>query len=350
MGGLMFFSKFFKKDYKQLREKADSHFDAGRFADARLIYQEALERVDTVTDHESERIYISSRISQSGNSLAEMNIAEAEAAIRGGDIKKGQDHLSLAIELADDVTIREKAEMLLVQQPEDGQVKKHGHKHGAAHGSHGCSSCSSSHNGGGSDFTPDLPEHMRSDEQFQLLIHTLPGNLPQRYEALGEKFATAYLLAHSNELQNALVLYKELLSQGESDILLCEIALLEYRLGIPGRCESLLKRALTLDDGNPLVHLSLAQFYIDTRRFSECVPVLVGMMEREMLHDQAMLMLGDVYAMMGSADEAIDIYTRGLQLPALKKVSAERLVQVLTAQNRTDEAAYLFKTYLKGCC
>lgn len=191
---------------------------------------------------------------------------------------------------------------------------------------------------------------MLSGEQFLLLIHTLPGDLPKRYEALGENFAEAYLLAHSDDLHSALALYKELLSQGENDILLCEIALLEYRLGMPDRCETLLRRALTLDEGNPLVHLSLAQFYIDTRRLSESVPVLSGMMERDMLHDQAMLMLGDVYAMMGRVDEAIEVYTRGLQLPALKKASAERLVQVLTAQDRTDEAAYLFKTYLKGCC
>lgn len=346
----MFFNKFFKKNYKQLRETGDAHLAAGRFADARLSYQEALEAVTTATDPESERNYLASRISQSGNRLAEMNITEAEAAIRGGDVKKGQDHVSLALGLADDVTIREKAEMLLRQQPEEGVVKSHDHKRSGHHGSHGCSSCSSSHGGGGSDFTPDLPEHMQSEEQFQLLIHTLPGNLPKRYEALGEKFAKAYLLAHSDDLKSALALYKELLSLGENDILLCEIALLEYRLGIPGRCESLLLRALTLDDGNPLVHLSLAQLYIDTRRFSESVPVLAGMMEREILHDQAMLMLGDVYAMMGRADEAIETYTRGLQLPALKKVSAERLVQVLTAQNRTEEAAYLFKTYLKGCC
>lgn len=346
----MFFSKFFRKDYKRLREKGDAHFAAGRFADARFSYQEALEQVTTVTDPETERSYLSSRISQSGNSLAEMNIAEAEAAIRGGDVKKGHDHLSLALELADDVTIREKAEFLLNQQPETVATKSHDQKHGAHHGSHGCSSCSSSHAGGAPVFTPDLPEHMQGEEQFQLLIHTLPGNLPQRYEALGEKFAKAYLLAHSDELQSALILYKELLSQGENDILLCEVALLEYRLGMPARCEPLLQRAMTLNDGNPLVHLSLAQFYIDTRRLSEAVPVLTGMMEREVLHDQAMLMLGDVYAMMGNIDEAIGTYTRGLQLPALKKVSAERLVQVLTAQNRTEEAAYLFKTYLKGCC
>jgi tetratricopeptide (TPR) repeat protein len=346
----MFFTKFFKKDYGQLKQKGESLFANEHFAEARLSYLDALEKVATSADPEGERSFLQARLAETGNRLAEMNIAEAEASIRAGELKKGHDHLALALELADDVTIREKAEKLLSHPPAESQPKKHEHKDGGKHGAHGCASCSSSHGGGGTEITPDLPEHMQSDEQFHLLIHTLPGNLPQRYAALGEKFATAYLLAHSDELQSALVLYRELLAEQESDILLCEIALLEYRLGIAGRCEPLLKRALSLDASNPLVHLGLAQFYLDTRRYAECVPVLQGMLDGEILHDQALLMLGDVYSMMGNTEAAMDIYTRGLQLPALKKVSAERLVQVLTAQNRTEEAAYLFKTYLKGCC
>jgi tetratricopeptide (TPR) repeat protein len=347
---MMFFSKFFKKDYGQLKQKGDSLFGGEHFAEARLTYCDALEKVETAADPEAERSYLAGRLAETGNRLAELNIAEAEAAIRSGDVKKGHDHLALALELADDVTIREKAEKLLTSQPAESLPKPHEHKAGGAHGAHGCASCSSSHGGGGAEITPDLPDHMRSDEQFHLLIHTLPGNLPQRYAALGEKFATAYLLAHSDELQSALVLYRELLAEGENDILLCEIALLEYRLGMGNRCESLLRKALSLDPGNPLVHLGLAQYFIDTRRYADCVPVLQGMLDGDILHDQALLMLGDVYAMMGNAEASIDTYTRGLQLPALKKVSAERLVQVLTAQNRTEEAAYLFKTYLKGCC
>jgi len=40
----------------------------------------------------------------------------------------------------------------------------------------------------------------------------------------------------------------------------------------------------------------------------------------------------------------------GIQLPALKKAAAERLVEILSTQGRDDEAAFLTKTYLKGCC
>lgn len=346
----MFFSKFFKKDFNQLKEKAESHFIAGRFADARITYLDALEKIDTAADPAAERSFVAARLSEAGNRLAEMNIEEADAAIRRGEVHKGHEHLNLALELADDVTIREKADKMRSQQPEPSLSKSHEHKGDAAHKGHGCASCSSSHGGGGAEFTTDLPAHLQSEEQFHLLVHALPGNLPQRYESLGEKFAKAYLLAHSDDLQSALAIYREMLSEGESDILLCEIALLEYRLGMGGRSESLLKRARELNKTNPLVHLSLAQFYIDTRRFADCIPVLQGMLEQQILHDQALMMLGDVHALMGNTDAAIDVYTKGLQLPALKKASAERLVQTLTAQNRTEEAAYLFKTYLKGCC
>jgi len=38
----MFFGKLFKKDYGKLRDKGEAHFAAGRFADARFVYQEAL--------------------------------------------------------------------------------------------------------------------------------------------------------------------------------------------------------------------------------------------------------------------------------------------------------------------
>jgi tetratricopeptide (TPR) repeat protein len=346
----MFFSKFFKKDYQQLKDKAESYFRDERFADARIAYLDALEKVDTSADPVAERAFVAARLSHAGNRLAEMNIVEGEAAIRRGEVHKGHEHLVLALDLADDVTIREKAEKLRSVQPENEAPSISTHKHGHSHGGHGCASCSSSHGGGGSDLTPDLPDHMQSDEQFRLLVHTLPGDLPQRYETLGEKFAKAYLLAHSDRLQEALLLYRELLTQGENDILLCEIALLEYRLGMGGRSENLLKRAMELQGNNPLVHLGLAQYYIDTRRLADCVPVLENMLARGILSEQAEVMLGDVHAAMGNSDRAIEIFTRGLQHPALKKVSAERLVQLLTAQNRTEEAAYLFKTYLKGCC
>lgn len=343
----MFFKKLFSKDYSQLKAKADALFGSEHFSDARLTYQEAMEKVGSVPDKEIESAYLASRISAAGNKLAEMNISEAEAAIRCGDVKKGHEYLNLSLELADDVTIREKAEILL--SLDHANAANRHHEHAGAKG-HSCGGCSSHSSTGGIELPSEFPDQMHSNERFHLLINTLPGDLPKRYEALGEKFARAYLLGHADDMVAARQIYGELLSENENDILLCETALLEYRLGDKWRCESLLKRAITLNDKNPLCYLSLVQLYIDARRFNDAIPILSTMLQRQFLYDQALIMLGDVHSMSGNTESAIGTYSNCLQIPTLKKAAAERLVQLLGSLGRSDEAAFIAKNYLKGCC
>jgi Flp pilus assembly protein TadD len=74
------------------------------------------------------------------------------------------------------------------------------------------------------------------------------------------------------------------------------------------------------------------------------------MLENEMLSEQALLMLGDIYALQGDIERAIEVFTPGLDSPSLKKAVAERLVRILMAAGREPEAEFLAKTYLKGCC
>src|SRR5512133_1377470 len=105
----MFFSKLFSKDCRACREKGDKLFNAGSYAEARVYYQDALQKIDTVTDRAAMHDYLLSRLSAAGNLLAEMNIVEAETALRMGNSAKADEHLHLALALADDVTIREKA-------------------------------------------------------------------------------------------------------------------------------------------------------------------------------------------------------------------------------------------------
>jgi tetratricopeptide (TPR) repeat protein len=342
----MFFSRFFTKDASQLKAKADKLFAADHFADARHLYIEALEKLDSGGDQPEERVYLSTQISRAANSLARLNIAEAEAAIRSGNLKKGAEHLQLSLELADDVSIREMAETILessviINQNSPAEV--------APHKSHGCASCSSAASAC-SEIQEPTAEHLNADEQFQLLISTLPGDLPQRYRQLGEKFALAYLLAHEEKAAESLAILKELLSSGENDIILYEAALLYFRNGDGVTCEKLLQRALQINDANPVCYLGLAQLYIDSARYDEAATVIGTMLERDILVDQALVMLGDVRTLQNDFDEAIRIFTSALDSPVLKKIAAERLVRILATLGRDDEAAYLAKTYLKGCC
>jgi tetratricopeptide (TPR) repeat protein len=343
----MFLHKLFSRDYQTLKSKGDNLFAAERFADAKVFYAESLDKLNATSENQAERDYLLSRLSSAGNRLAELNIVEAEAALNSRDYDKGREHLKLSLELADDVTIREKAESMLnsdlfkekITLPADSMKK-----------GHDCSSCSPI----ASDPDPEVPafslENLGQEEQFQLLIDTLPTPLPQRYEALGKKFACAYLFAHSDRLDEALKAFIELLADGENDILLYECALVKYRQGFRNECEALLNRAIELNGDNPLCYLSMAQLHVDMKRLQEAVSLLHLMLDRRILPEQSLIMLGDVYMLQGDVENGISTFTKALQVPMLRKVAAQRLVPRLVEQNRSNEAAFIVKTYLGGCC
>ena len=342
----MFFSSFFKKDYSKIKGKAESLFVAGHFAEARSRYLDALAIINERNENVSDTDFLQSRIAATGNKLAEMNIEEAEAAFRSGNESKAVENLQLALEMADDVSLRQKAENLLQSS---GIINRNSEDVPPVHKSHGCATCSSTGHKT-EDIHSDIPDSLTPSERFQLLINTLPGDLPQRYSELGEKFASAYLFAYDDDFNVADRLYNEILESGKSDIVLYEKGILHFRAGDLSGCEMLFKYSLNLNNSNPLAHLGLAQLYADTKRFDEASEVLSNMMRADILPEQSLIMQGDIYTAQGYYDKAMEIFTPALENPALKKTAAERLVHILNAQGRETEAAYLVKTYLKGCC
>lgn len=334
----MFFKKLFNRDSGHYLTKGDSLFASGRYAEARGAFQDALQHMDGACSEEEVR----GKIADCGDRLALLNLTEAEHAINSGDLEKAADHLRLASELAEDVTIREKAEKLLRSleitpaAPKATSIKK------------SCSTCASDgcETTATSDFNEvDLPAAMR----FELAVQTLPGDLPVRYMELGENFARGYLSAIEGDDALALSIFQDLMAEGENDITLYETALIQHRSGDKDLAEKLLREALTLNPSNPLVYLALVQLLTEGDQFDEAVHFLTHMVENRILPDQACLMLGDICRLLGNKRDAVDYYSRALSSP-LKKEAAERLIPVLEEENRSAEAKEIYKHFLKGCC
>jgi predicted negative regulator of RcsB-dependent stress response len=340
----MFFSKLFQKNYRYYLEQGESYLLENRFADAKYSFSEALERIDTTNGAaNTDMILLQNRLITVNNKLAELNLHEAEHAINSGDLRKAEEHLNLVIELADDVNIREKAENFL------GNLTYPNHSDNLTNNNVGCSGCKTSsdkfsENSHGAD------DQLSMEDRFDLLIHTLPAPLPERYAALGEKFAYSYVLIHDGDDANAALLLEELLTEDENDINLYELALIEHRRGEFLSCEKLLRRAINLNASNPLCYLGLVQLLSDTARFYEAIPVLEHMIGHGLLPDQARLLLGDVYLLTGGDDKAIENWSEALSLPSVARGAAEKLVSLLQKHGRGEEAAYIAKRYLKSCC
>jgi predicted negative regulator of RcsB-dependent stress response len=340
----MFLKKLFnfKRDYQYYQEKGEKSFADERYSDARDAFGEALEMVGYGGD-QSLILFLRGKFEESGNRLGELNLAEAEHAVRGGDFAKAEEHLSMVIELANDTSIRERAQKNLAEIGSRNPIGNRGGEMGP------CTRCEEKS-------VEELHVHqvldddMESEDRLTLYFHSLPGDLPERYAAMGEKFARGCILNLDGDKEGALKLFEEISAGEDNDILDYEKAIIYYHKGETGRCEELLIRSMELNTLNPLCHIGLVHLYTDTGQTPKALPVLEGMIERDIVTEQALMMQGEIYAMLGDENNAIESYSRNLSSPRYAGEAAKRLIPLLEKHGRFEEASYLTKKFTKGCC
>ena len=340
----MFFKKLFNKDHLYYIEKGDRDLREERYADARDAFSEAVRKLEECGGGSGPlQASVQEKLTETGNRLGSLNLTEAEYAMHCGEIKKAGDHLALVLELASDVTLRERAAEL-----QEGLVAQSSPQ-GTEGSRNSCSGCAKDTG----EISPEShvgDEQLAESDRFELSIQTLPGDLPKRYAALGAKFTRGYLLVHDGADEAAFKIFEELRDSEENDILDYELALIQYRHGNPEKCESLLRRAIELNGLNPLCYFGLVQLLAETGRVAEAMPFLERMLERELLPDQARLMLGDAYLMLEDENNATECYKQVLSSPNFAKEAAGKLIPLLEKNGRAEDAGFLAKKYIKGCC
>jgi len=345
----MFFGKLFKKDHRHYLAQAGKHLAGERYADARIDFLEALKRCPA--DAAADQLEITQGLNRAGDRLGELNLQEGEHSLLAGELGKAHDHFTLAGELAVDETIRDTARKGLerVSQQASSPGGTAVRQAAKAHGGSSCASCKDT----GSHHSTDgeIPEpNLSEEDHFSLLIQPLPGDLPRRYAALGPEFARAYLLIHDGKDNEAFPVLEKMLVSAENDIVIYELALIMFRNGQIHECEGLLNRALSINPGNPACYHALVHLLAGADRFPEAIDTVKHMIDQGILADQAQFMLGELYEATGDEAAAVDTWSRALELPSVARSAAERLVPILGGQGRTEEAKYLTKRYLKGCC
>ena len=346
----MFFGKLFKKNHSHYLTQAGKHLAAERFADARFDFLEALKRCpgDAVSDERE----IRAGLNAAGDSLGLLNLQEGEHALQAVDLVKAFDHFTLAGELAVDEKIKVAARAKLASLQQSSAAAPIPSQGPSAHKAHGGSSCASCKDAGShqpaEQNQPD--SNLSEEDRFFLMIQPLQGDLAARYAALGEKFATAYLLVHDGNDTDALPILREILTSGDNDIVIYEVALIMYRAGQLHECEALLNRSLSINPGNSMSYLALVQLRAETGRYAEAIATVDLMMGLGIMPDQGQLMLGELQEAAGNEAAAFEAFTAALALPAVARSAAERLIPMLDKQGRLDEAKFLAKRYLKGCC
>lgn len=340
-----FLKKLFVRTPEDYVTKGDALFAAGSFFEARNAYEDGLGCCRGKSGKDDLLTTITVKIDDANRSLATLNIAEAEHAIRQGAVDKAIEHLELAKTLTDDPDIREKTELLLA-----GMIKKSNDTEVLASPAPAHSSCSSCSNtvtdphGAFSDIDPDLDPL----EHYDLLIHQLPEEMYACYAALGEEFAYMYIAASHDRHEEALELLEKWFNGAHRDIYSYEKGMILHRLGRISESETYLLEAIRENMQNPLPHLGLALLYIEENRLEDASRQIDTMIAADIYTGQALMMRGEIFELSGDLEGAIRLYGSLLETP-IARSAAERLHAILIASNRQAEATHIFKRYLKKC-
>lgn len=343
----MFLKKIFNfnKDYRFYLEKGDRYLHEERYSDARDSYAEALQKLEmSEAPDASMQAMIREKFAETGNKLGWLNLAEAEHAMTSGNPPKAGEHLHIVMELAEDAELRKMAQDYFLEMASANPPKK-----AIDVDNRSCFGCADDSFVGEKE-SHGMEDSLTAEDRFELYIHTLPGNLPERYKSLGEKFTYGYLLNRDGQGEAALKVFKELSGEEENDIIDYETALIYYNNGDLNNCERLLRRSIELNGMNPLSYLALVQLFGETGRVQEALPFLQHMINIELIPEQAGLLLGDAYTLLEDENSAVDCYTRVLSSPGYAKEAAMKLIPLLEKQGRQEDVAYLTKKFNKGCC
>ena len=338
---MSFFRKFFARGPEEYLAKGDGHFAAHSYYEARSAFEAGLQSCLGKTGQADIVQLLETRICETNRAMAQLNMFEAEHALRQGALDKAVEHLELAKTLTDDGDIREKADSLLAGL-EDNQRDTDVLAPAAA-----CSSCSQS--------SPDVheaPPETDADlsvlEHYDLLIHQLPEEMYERYSSLGEDFAYMFTTASRDSHQEALELLEKWFEGSHRDIYCYEKGKILHRLGRISESEKNLRESIRENGRNPLPHLGLALLLIDDNRLDEAARQLDAMITGEIFTGQALMMRGEVFQLAGDNDAAIRLYGKLLD-SSLARAAAEKLHELLMECNRQPEAAHIYKRYLGKC-
>lgn len=338
---MSFLKKLFARNPEDFLARGDGHFAAQSFYEARTAFEAGLQASQGRPGQTGIVQKLEARIRETNQAMAELNLQEAEHALRRGDLDKAMEHLELAKTLTDDAKIREKADQLL-----SGLKEKTNDSEAVAPAA-SCVSCSH-----GSpvmqEVSPEAYADLPVPEHYDLLIHQLPEEMYERYSSLGEDFAYLYIAASQDSHQEALNLLEQWFNGSDRDIYCYEKGKILHRLGRTGESETCLRESIRENGHNPLPHLGLALLLIDDNRLDEAARHLDAMIAGDIFTGQALMMRGEVFQLAGDSDAAISLYGGLLDTP-LARAAAEKLHGLLLECDRQAEAAHIYKRYLSKC-
>lgn len=283
-----------------------------------------------------------SLLTQAGDRLAELNLAEGEACLQIGDRERAREHFQLAAEQGRSSALGETAQKRLAELSAPAAA----HQHATTNASSCCASgCSST-------VSPSAEETAMPDPEtgLELVLGNYPSDMAERYRHTGTAFRLAFLAAHEGRDTEALAGFDALPAEERDDLFHFERGALRARMGDLAAGRQDLEQAVAGNPSHALAFETLVRLDFLENRLIETEARIKHMLSANLVPAFCHGCLARLRAAEGNLPEAL---THGEE--ALREGPAEMEVLLLTASlyersGRLTEAEGMLKRLPSSGC
>jgi len=193
-----------------------------------------------------------SLLTQAGDRLAELNLAEGEACLQIGDRERALEHFQLAVEQGRSPALSETAQKRLGELSTPASPNHHANANASSCCASGCASTVSPP----AEEDVDTPD---PETRLELVLANYPPDLAERYWQTGTDFRLAFLAAHEGRDAEALAGFDALPAEERDDLFHFERGALRARMGDVTAGRRDLEQAVVMNSSHPLAFETLVR-------------------------------------------------------------------------------------------
>ena len=192
-----------------------------------------------------------SLVTEAGDRLAELNLAEGVACLQIGDLERALEHFQLAAELGRSPALCATAQKRLAELSAPAVANSSTKTHASSCCGSGCATTASS----------SVEEAAMPDPEtcLELVLANYPPDLADRYRRTGPAFRLAFLAAHDGRDGEALAGFDALAAEERDDLFFFERGALQARMGNVAAGRRDLEQAVVINPAHPLAYETLVR-------------------------------------------------------------------------------------------
>jgi tetratricopeptide (TPR) repeat protein len=324
---------------EKLEEKGDELLNSGSWGEAKLKYEQALEKAQKEGDLTRSRTeLLSLKITKTKEALAKAHRETAQDLIEGGYYEDARSYISLAFEVTSDKALIEELTMLTEKLESLQQVKAD-------------EELAEEYYGLADEGTTDEPHETTLDEQYHAVCGTLPPEIQEIYLSYGENFKAGYLALNSGDFETAAT-YLSLAMAEDSNpagYIPMELATAYMHLGKLPEARELLLPVLKHHPETLPVYQLLCDIYWEEKEFGRADALIDSVPEKLADSIAVLLLRGETRYHAGDYEEAKTLYQTFLDSRGWENEVAIALAKVHEASGEGERARNIYSKIMGRC-